>query len=284
MTYDIKETNFERQHLLAEQLDPLSLDALRNITLPEAQNPRILDLGCGIGNTTNMLNGRFPGAHITGVDGDKLLIRAATERNADKHPNLDFLTGDARHLPFPDNCFHLVFSRYILEFIPEPLSALNEMKRVCKPGGILFCQDPDVNFVQSYPESWAYPKFVELANRLFPDATIGRKRPHYFNKAGIQHIQYRAQAGLADGKASLKRLYTLTALAMKDGLLDKGLLQSDEFDKWVAELRRMEEDPEAVLLKFPTIAIWGTKPVGQNGVAQNSIKQNGIAQNGNAQK
>lgn len=271
MTYNIKETDFERQHLLAEQMDPLSLDALKDITLPV--NARILDIGCGIGNTTNMLDKCFPGSQLTGLDGDKALIRAAIQNNP--APNLHFVSDDARQLPFPDNCFDLVFCRYVLEFIPEPLSALSEMKRVCKPGGTVFSQEPDVNSLESYPESWAYPKFVELAARLFIDSTIGRKMPHYFNKAGMQTIQYSAQPILADRQSCVKRAYILTAIAMKEGILRNGLLQPTEFDEWIAELRRMEADPDAILIKFPTIATWGTKPVAQNGVAQNVAPQNG---------
>ena len=272
MIYDIKETDFERQHLLAEQLNPLSLDALKDIILPA--NARILDIGCGIGNTTRMLNSRFPGAHLTGLDGDKELIRSAIEKHAAQHPNLDFITGDARQLPFPDNYFHLVFSRYILVFVPEPLSALQEMKRVCKPGGILLSQEPDNNFIQSYPESWAYPKFVELAARLFTDSTIGRKMPHYFKRAGIQDIHYGAQPILANGTASVKRSSTLTAIAMKEGLLRNGLLQPAEFEEFIAELRRVEADPDAILLKFPTITTRGTKSTETNAVETNAADKN----------
>ena len=67
MSYTIEEKNLERQHLLAEFLNPVSLNALKNISLPKEAT--ILDIGCGLGDTTLMLNERFPNSNITGLDG-----------------------------------------------------------------------------------------------------------------------------------------------------------------------------------------------------------------------
>jgi SAM-dependent methyltransferase len=259
MTYAIEETNLERQALLAEWLDPLSLDALKSISL--ARNAKVLDVGCGAGNTTLMLNSRFPGATLTGLDGDESLIREARYQKSALYPNLEFLPGDVQRLPFPDNHFDLVFNRYVLQFIPDPLSALTEMKRVCKPGGIVFSQEPDANSLQSYPENWGYPRFLQLASRLFIDALIGRKMPHYFNKLGMQDIQHNAQVVLADHHSSLKRFFSLTAVAIRDGLLENRLLSAAEFEDLIAEMVRTEQDPGTVLLSFPTITVWGIKPL-----------------------
>jgi len=67
--YKIEETNLERQHLLATLLNPVSLNALKNISLKP--NATILDVGCGLGDTTLMLHETFPGSIITGLDGDE---------------------------------------------------------------------------------------------------------------------------------------------------------------------------------------------------------------------
>jgi trans-aconitate methyltransferase len=66
MIYTIEETDLERQHLLAEFLQPISLKALETIEFPD--NATILDIGCGLGDTTLMLNERFPNSTITGLD------------------------------------------------------------------------------------------------------------------------------------------------------------------------------------------------------------------------
>ena len=114
MTYTIAETNLERQHLLAEFLEPVSLHALENISLPAGS--RILDLGCGIGETTLMLSKVFPGTSVTGLDQDQALIEAAIATKAWQSHSMDFLRGDAKHLPFQDNGFDWVL--YMLFYTP----------------------------------------------------------------------------------------------------------------------------------------------------------------------
>jgi len=62
--YTTKETDHERQHLLAAFLRPASLDALSKIQLKK--NAKILDIGCGLGDTSLMLLQCFRGAEVTG--------------------------------------------------------------------------------------------------------------------------------------------------------------------------------------------------------------------------
>lgn len=107
MVYTIEETDLERQHLLAEFLKSISLRALETISLPN--NAKILDIGCGLGDTTLMLNERFPNATITGLDGNEALIETASAEKALLHPNLHFVCSDAKHLPFDDIVLILFF-------------------------------------------------------------------------------------------------------------------------------------------------------------------------------
>ncbi len=257
MTYTIEETDLERQHLLAEFLEPVSLNALKNISLPK--HASILDIGCGLGDTTLMLNDRFSNSIITGLDGDASLIETANEEKTLLHPNLNFISGDALALPFDDNSFDFVFCRYILHHIPDAEATIKEMKRVCKPGGIVFAQDPDANFFQSYPESDAYPIFKEVVNSLFADATIGRKLIHYFKSTGLKDVTYDVQLILADHTYVLKKFYRMTAQAMSKSILQKKLMNEEQLDEWIKELSRIEHDKNTIVLTHPIIAVWGKK-------------------------
>jgi demethylmenaquinone methyltransferase/2-methoxy-6-polyprenyl-1,4-benzoquinol methylase len=178
MIYTIEETNLERQHLLAKFLNPLTILALQKISLKKGS--KILDMGCGLGETTKMLSAFFPETDLTGLDQDEALIEEANDTKGKPGSNMKFVTGDALDLPFEDNHFDFVFARYLIHHIPDSYAALKEMKRVCKAGGIIFVHEPDVNFLQSYPESWAYPKLKEFVNLLFADARLGRKLISYF--------------------------------------------------------------------------------------------------------
>jgi len=59
------------------------------------------------------------------------------------------IVADAEFLPFRDNSFDLVYSRNVLEHLPNPLNALCEQKRVCKEGGRISIITDNAGF-------WAY--------------------------------------------------------------------------------------------------------------------------------
>lgn len=258
MTYTIAETNLRRQELLAEYLNPLTLRTLEDISLPKGAT--ILDVGCGLGETSLLLATRFPGTTITGIDQNEALIEAATSTKAWKNPALHFITGDALRLPFDDDHFDFVFTRYLLHHLPDPPAALAELKRVCRPGGLAFALEPDANFLASYPESWAYPRLRDMVNALFADALLGRKLISCFKTAKFAGIRYRAEAALADHDSSLKQFYTQTAIALKEAILKKGLMTDKQHGDWVAELARAEKDAGTVVLVHSSVAVWGTKP------------------------
>lgn len=254
-SYTISEENLERQHLLAEMLNPLSLRSLQQIKLPA--NAKILDVGCGLGDTTIMLAKHFKDTKVTGVDANASLIAHAGQ-NAYRE-EAEFLLSDARQLPFDDDIFDMVFSSYVTHHLADAPSAIREMRRVCKPGGIVYDQEPDINFCQTYPESWAYPKMKELMTSLFADANLGRKLVHYFRSSGFENIHSHIQIPFDDRSVTLKKFYTMTAVAMREMILKKKLMTENKLDKLILEMERLRDDPDTILLIYPSIAVWGRK-------------------------
>lgn len=112
----------------------------------------MLDVGCGNGHWTRILASFIDkNAEITAVDSD---ARWFTENKELKEHfsktgiSFNLREGNAQNLPFPDNSFDFVTCQTLLIHVPEPQKAINEMKRVLKPGGTLLCVEPN-NIIQS---------------------------------------------------------------------------------------------------------------------------------------
>lgn len=115
----------------------------------------ILDIAAGTGTSSAAI--ARTGADVVALDFSPGMI----EVGARKHPDLEFVQGDATKLPFPDNEFDAVTISFGLRNVDEPRAALAEMFRVLKPGGRLviceFSKPPRAVFRAGYS---AYMRFV----------------------------------------------------------------------------------------------------------------------------
>jgi len=105
-------------------------------------NELVLDLACGTGDITFEAARRLKTGWAIGLDITLAMIHIAEEkRRSNGRAPVSFQQGDIMRLPFPDETFDRVTGGYALRNVPEIRGALNEIKRVLKPGGRLLSLD-----------------------------------------------------------------------------------------------------------------------------------------------
>lgn len=129
---------------------------------------------------------------VAGVDLSASRIRDAEQR-LNGLPNARACVGEATHLPFDDNSFDMVFSRFLVEYLPDKMAAVREMARVCRPGGMVMLQDLDGQLVWHFPEDPAIQQATEqvvnfLANTGF-DPFVGRKLFSFCLGAKLEEVR-----------------------------------------------------------------------------------------------
>ena len=92
---------------------------------------RIMDLACGTGDLVPLLDRKFHGAQVTGVDFCEPMLEVARTR----FPQYEFLQGDALNLSFVDNQFDVVTISFGVRNFENLEHGLQEIFRVLKPGG-----------------------------------------------------------------------------------------------------------------------------------------------------
>lgn len=105
-------------------------------TLPVGVGDRVLDVGCGFGDTAIKLALRVgPEGHVVGVDCcDAFLGHARRDAEACGVANIGFVRADAE-VALPTNEFDFVFARFGTMFFANPVAGLRNMRKALRPGG-----------------------------------------------------------------------------------------------------------------------------------------------------
>ncbi len=117
------------------------------------EDSKVLDIGCGNGNTSLWLSEDF-GSQVVGVDLSGVRVenaQAALDRRGDTvRRRTSFEKASATDLPFEDGSFSHVWSQATFYHVPDKLKVLKEVRRVLAPGGTLVFDDlvkpkPDIS-------------------------------------------------------------------------------------------------------------------------------------------
>jgi len=213
MTDDNQKPDWSEEHwreMLVEQRKAMWLDdTIEKLAAWLELRPgmTIVDVGCGLGYLGNTYWPYFGhGGHYVGIDNsDKLVEDAAKAAGVWAiEGKADFVKGDAYQLPFPDCYFDAAMCQTLLMHLEHPKTALAEMIRVTKPGGLIFCQEPDnlssalAKGHSSLPE-WNIDERLLLAKFSLVsnmghiklgrgDASAGTKVPRMMNELGLLEI------------------------------------------------------------------------------------------------
>lgn len=94
---------------------------------------RVLEVGVGTGMA---LDAFPPYVHLVGIDSSEDMLAHAREKIGEGGlSHVEIRQGDALNLDFPDASFDDVVSFHVITVVPEPGRMMDEMLRVCKPGG-----------------------------------------------------------------------------------------------------------------------------------------------------
>lgn len=150
-------------------MDRALLGRLRRRALRGASGD-VLEVGIGSGAS---LSSYPPGCRITGVDLSPVSLEHARRRAAELGLDVTLLESDAQALPFEDSSFDTCVSQLSLCTIPDPLAALRELRRVCRPDGqVLLMEHTTSTWPLLVPVCWLVSPLLTRTAGCHPNRPV----------------------------------------------------------------------------------------------------------------
>ena len=124
-------------------------DLLRMLPETKKHYPAILDIGCGRGQSLQLLDEYFNPDTINGIEIDESLLNDALKRAQACRCRVELIAGNAEMMPYQDQSFDMVFCHQSFHHIVQHEKAMREFCRVLKPGGVLLFAESCKKFIHS---------------------------------------------------------------------------------------------------------------------------------------
>lgn len=214
----------------------------------------VLDVGCGPGTITAGLAAGVPLGRVVGMDSSADVVARAAEQVGTTAAHLSFDVGDVYRIEHADASFHVVHAHQVLQHLADPVGALVEMGRVCRPGGIVAVRDADYAAMTWSGGDARLDRWLELyreaARRNGGEPDAGRRLLGWAHAAGFADVTATATAWCFANDADRSWWADTWAGRISDSTLSRqvveaGLAEQGELDDVAAGWRSWAREPDA---------------------------------------
>lgn len=216
---------------------------------------RLLDVGCGPGSITRGLAERLAPGPVVGIDLSRDALDGARRDAAARGlTNLRYEEASVYQMPFAAGAFDVVYAHQVLQHLRERPSAVREMLRVVRPGGLVAVRDVDWGTAVYWPRDRWIDRFIEVHHQAWykngGEPQMGRQLRALFNAAGVDDLEISATVWCyatpdetsAWGEAYADRLLTSP---MGERPIEYGFATRAEIESMAAAFRTWGAHPDA---------------------------------------
>jgi SAM-dependent methyltransferase len=212
----------------------------------------LLDVGCGPGTITIDLAHRVAPGRVVGIDAAADAVDAARAAATADAVDVELAVGDVYALDHANASFDVVHAHQVLQHLGDPVRALREMRRVCRPEGVVAARDSIYRAMTWFPRSDGLDRWLDVycqvaeANGGEPDA--GSHLRAWCLEAGFSSVDATATAwcfASDEDRAWWGGLWAdrITQTALADRAVELGLASRAELDELGAAWRSWAAEP-----------------------------------------
>jgi ubiquinone/menaquinone biosynthesis C-methylase UbiE len=224
----------------------------------------VLEVGSGPGFVTEWVSRLIPNGSITCVEVDPIMVNYAGQ-HLEKASQCQYriIESSITKTDLPDDSFDFAFARIVFEHIPDSVEALNEIKRLLKPGGRLVMTESD--YALKVLTDPCFPEVEAIRDRLMKyqyslggNKMIGREMWQLLKKAGFKNLDLESVV-LHSGNKGVESFYPQINPQRMIPLVAAGAITEQEYEILRAAAEKLLASEDSFLLRVLLMAC-GEKP------------------------
>jgi ubiquinone/menaquinone biosynthesis C-methylase UbiE len=214
----------------------------------------IVELGSGPGFLTEKLVATFPQLKVTAVEIDPFLVAYAKDHLLQKHVHrCEVLQGSLMDTGLATNSFDFAVTRLVLEHLPEPIDAIQEVLRIVKPGGkAVFIDNDFAMHIMTYPHiaelGELYEAYCRSREAEGGNPQIGRELPALLKQGGFSKVEFAVICAHSEIVGD-EQFLASEGIGIPTKLVQDGFLSSKMLAKIAVEWRNLLKNPNHAILR-----------------------------------
>lgn len=213
----------------------------------------VLEAGCGVGAQTKIVAPKNPDSSFICIDLSEKSVQEAKKMAEQLNiKNAQFRQADILNLPYNECTFDAVFVCFVLEHLPDPSGALQELRRVLKNDGKIMIIEGDHGSTFFHPHSSAAQKAIEcqvlLQKENGGNANIGRQLFPLLQLNDFKNISVTPRFVYADASKPemvdgfIKNTFTAMIEGVQEIAVKRNLTTKEYFQQGIRDLYRTAEN------------------------------------------
>ncbi len=259
---EVGEAGAERLQLIHRVYGPATEALLLRIGIKPGMT--IADIGCGIGTVSTWLAHQVgPTGTVWCVDNSCEQLEMARSSALDGElTNVRFLESSADTIGLPADSIDMTYCRFLLDHLTDPGAAIEQMRRILKPRGVLVTETIDFTGMTSDPPQPVYVREIEhmreMSEQRGVDAGSGLKVHRLYRSSGFTHVNVSLnQPAYLTGEG--KHFWEYSIAESANIMVSLGLATVSEVQQRLCEMRQVNLD-DSILVALPrSVQVWARK-------------------------
>lgn len=178
--------------------------------------------------------------------------------------NAKAILGAVETTELPENYYDLIFSRWVIGFVPEPELFISKLTRALKPGGILALQDYAFHGLNLYPAGGSYDKLAPYVSEYWKltggDLRIAERIPEMFKNNGFKLSVYKPNSIAGSPGSGIFEWHHLFITHHIPVMIEKNIMPEHIGKEILDDWNKHRANPESIFFSPLAVDIAGVKP------------------------